>query len=148
MGLARGWGGGRGAILTPKVFVSDRFSAAAWPLTPPCPLSPTALPPPGERGLEKQFLLLQSPSSPWVGGCEVGEEGRGGEGLGGAEPGPIYEIIGIGHSRYDLPGSRRPSCPPATTPATSSPSPSAGATWTRWATSTTPSTSPTASRPA
>ena len=53
-----------------------------WPLTPPSPSLPPHSLPPGERGFKKADFN-QSPSSPWAGGCEVGEEGRGGEGPGG-----------------------------------------------------------------
>ncbi len=48
-------------------------------LTPPTPSLPPHSRPPGERGFKKA-KFDQSPSSPRVGGCEVGEEGRGGEG--------------------------------------------------------------------
>src|SRR6185295_13665171 len=60
-----------------------RRHALRRPLTSPTPPLPPHSQPPGRGGaLKKQSK--QSPSSPRVGGREVGEEGRGGEGSGGA----------------------------------------------------------------
>src|SRR5262245_18672562 len=90
---------GEEATIVPPCFPSPRPSQRvcdrcgglpAEALTPPCPLSPTARPTAGREGVGKSKKLLssflQSPSSPRVGGCEVGEEGRGGEGLRRAYP--------------------------------------------------------------
>src|SRR6185295_9694218 len=72
-----------------------RRHALRRPLTSPTPPLPPHSQPPGRGGaLKKQSK--QSPSSPRVGGREVGEEGRGGEGSGGAFTGPIQEDIRIG----------------------------------------------------
>src|SRR6185295_4119297 len=71
------------------------------PLTSPNPSSPTAHPTPGRGGAFKTNQTVpvssfQSPSSPWEGGREVGEEGRGGEGPGGTDEVAEIEIGGIG----------------------------------------------------
>jgi len=68
--------------LTSRVLDERELSAASGPSLPR-PLSPAALPTAGREGrLEKQFLVAVSLLSR-KGGCEAGEEGRGGEGPGG-----------------------------------------------------------------
>src|SRR6185295_4082306 len=62
-------------------------AAVRRPSLPPAPSLPPHTRPPGREGggKSKKFLLLQPPSSPWAGGREGGEEGRGGEGRAAAQ---------------------------------------------------------------
>src|SRR6185295_2494170 len=75
------------ALADPATFANRSVVRAVWPLTPPSPSLPPHSLPPGERGLEKtkaNFFFCSLSPLPGEGSA-AGEEGRGGEGPGGAD---------------------------------------------------------------
>jgi hypothetical protein len=73
-------------LMTPEALQTRESSAASRPSLPQPPLSQPPPQPPGERGLEKTVSFLSSLFSLLARrlGGRLGEEGRGGEGPGGA----------------------------------------------------------------
>src|SRR6185295_17265223 len=92
-GAWRGRGDPGGGATVGRRFHRYRFRndvSAVGPLTSPTPPLPPHAQPPGEEGLFKN-KSKQSPPLPRVGGREVGEEGRGGEGKRRRVAGPLLE---------------------------------------------------------